>query len=103
MLKYSRSVAAACGCGWVEAAIAAWLASGWLSRYWRADPVTEATVARTPARLQSGAAAADGVPTIPMPIPPQYTADAEAGHSPVCGGTADFHDRCCPPSLRIDP
>jgi hypothetical protein len=39
-------------------------------QYWRADPVTEDTVACTPSGLQSGAAAADRAPTIPIVMPP---------------------------------
>jgi hypothetical protein len=54
----------------VIAAATAWLAPGWLSMYWRAEPVADETMACTPAGLQSGAPAADGAPTIPMAMPP---------------------------------
>jgi hypothetical protein len=37
------------------------------------DPVTEDTVACTPSGLQSGAAAVDGAPTIPIAIPPAHS------------------------------
>src|ERR1700712_5302767 len=47
-----------------------WLAPGCAARYCWAAPVTDETVALTPSGLQSGAAAADGAPTIPIAIPP---------------------------------
>ena len=44
--------------------------SGCAVRYCSAEPVTEETVASTPAGLQSGAAVANGAAAIPIAIPP---------------------------------
>ena len=48
-----------------------WPAPGCASRYWRAAPVTDETVAFTPPGLQSGAAAAVGAAMMPMVSPPR--------------------------------
>src|SRR4051812_10947018 len=56
------------GCPYAD--VTTWLAPGWAARYCCAAPVADETVALTPSGLQSGAAAADGAPTIPIAIPP---------------------------------
>src|SRR5258708_17916034 len=56
--------------GWPSTAETSCSALGWVEWYACAAPVTDETVAFTPAGLQTGAAAADGATAIPKAIPP---------------------------------